>query len=396
MLLFWVCAALLTAGVVLALTRPFVAGARERGHVSPAATDADANVAIYRDQLAEIENDKARGLLNEAEAEAARIEIARRLLATAGSHEAASRPPDAPATARNGSERAFFAVACAIPAVALGLYLALGSPGAPGRPIAERLARAPTASTDVEELVARVEAQLRANPSDGQGWDVIAPVYLRFERFQDSAHAYQRALDLLGESARRLSGLAESTVLANDGVVTETARKAYVRLLELEPNRVEAHFGLALAKEQDGDLDAADAVYHKLLEEAPIGAPWRQFIGERIDAVAARRAGSGPEKPKPQQGTSPKPGPAEVAAVTGLPEQQRRDVILGMVEGLAAKLKANGRDPDGWQRLIRSWAVLGENAKAEAALGEARKALAGDAKALGEIDAFAKSLGLKS
>ncbi len=393
MLVFWVCAALLTAGVVLALTRPLVIGARESGQ-APAATDADANVAIYRDQLAEIENDKARGLLNEAEAEAARIEIARRLLAAAGPVDATRAAPVAATAQRTGSERAFFAVACAIPAVALGLYLAFGSPGVPGRPIAERLARAPTANTDVEELVARVEAQLRANPSDGQGWEVIAPVYLRFERFSDSAHAYQRALDLLGESPRRLSGLAESTVLANDGVVTETARKAYVRLLELEPNRAEAHFGLALAKEQDGDLDAADAVYHKLLEEAPIGAPWRQFIGERIDAIAARRAG--PEKPAPQQGAGLNPGPAEVAAISGLPDQQRRDVILGMVEGLAAKLKANARDPDGWQRLIRSWAVLGENAKAEAALGEARKALAGDAKALGEINAFAKSLGLKS
>lgn len=396
MLVFWVCAAVLTAGVVLALTRPLIAAARV-DEPTQTATDADANVAIYRDQLAELDNDMTRGLVSETEAEAARIEIARRLLASAEGTGPTGIAPDAAATRQRGGERAFMAVASAIPAVALGLYLALGSPGQPARPFAERLAAPPTTNTGVEELVARVEARLRADPTDGQGWDVIAPVYLRFERFSDAVHAYQRALDLLGESPRRLSGLAESSVLANDGIVTEVARKAYVRLLELEPNRPEAHFGLALAKEQDGELDAAEAVYNKLLEEAPIGAPWRQFIGERLDAIAARRGGASADKPKPS-GPSPDmgPGPAAVAAITGMPEQQRRDVIMQMVEGLAARLKANGRDPEGWQRLIRSWAVLGDTSKAEAALGEARKALSGDDKALGEINTFAKNLGLKS
>jgi cytochrome c-type biogenesis protein CcmH len=82
--------------------------------------------------------------------------------------------------------------------------------------------------------------------------------------------------------------------------------------------------------------------------------------------------------------------------MTGLPEQQRRQVIVQMVESLEARLKVDSRDQDGWQRLIRSWSVLGETAKAEAALAQARKALAGDAKAITELNAFARGLGLKS
>ena len=396
MLLFWVCASILTAGVVLALTRPLVAAARSGSRIAET-SDTGANVAVYRDQLAEIEADKARGLVSEMEAEAARIEVARRLLASAGTAESAgpAHPNSSVASVdRRPAERLFLAVAGSVPTVALGIYLTFGSPGLPGLPFAQRLATTPTAATGVDEMIARVEARLRSNPSDGEGWDVIAPVYLRLERFHEAADAWRRALDLLGETPRRLSGYAESTVLANDGIVTEPARKTYERLLVLDPSRFDARFGIALAKEQEGDIDAAEAMYHKLIEEAPVGAPWRQFVGERIDAIEARRGGGSTSQNDAQKG--PRPGAAETAAISELPEDQRRQVILGMVESLAARLKANGRDADGWQRLIRSWSVLGDKSKAELALGEALKALAGDAKALADMEAFARSIGLKS
>ena len=177
--------------------------------------------------------------------------------------------------------------------------------------------------------------------------------------------------------------------MANDGIVTETARKAYQRLLELEPGRIEARFGLALAMEQDGDLAAAAAAYRTLIVDTPPQAPWRQFVMERLEALAAKQVEAGGA---PMRG----PGAAEAEAIAGLPEAQRRQVILQMVEGLAKRLETDGKDLAGWQRLLRSWAILGEAAKAEAALGNARKALAGDDTSLGEINAFAKSLGLKS
>ncbi len=385
MLFFWILAALLSAVTVLAVARPLLRRADAvSDHAMPRVA---ADVAVYKDRIAEIETELARGLITQAEAEAARIEIARRLLASSSGDAtpAKSSGTSPAATAGASNERAFMIVACAIPAIALGIYTTLGSPSLPGRPVAERLAQAPSPGADVEELIARVEARLRADPRDGQGWDVLAPVYLRLERYQEAADAFQRAIDTIGETTRRLSGLAESSVMANDGIVTETARKAYQRILELEPGRPDAVFGLALAKEQDGDLDEAEAAYRRLAQETPPQAPWRAFLMERLEAIAERRGG----------GAS---GPSETAAeaVAGLPEAQRRQVIQQMVDGLAQRLKANGRDIEGWQKLMRSWTVLGDNKKAEAALLDARKALAGDEKALIELNAFAKGLGLKS
>ncbi len=391
MLLFWICAGLLTVTAVLAITRPLMT-APPSGATEPSAPEASANIAVYRDQLAEIDADLARGLISETEADAAKIEISRRLLAHADQTNSVRATA---ATQPLGRERLFNLLALAVPLFALGLYLAQGSPSMPGMPIAERLAKAPSTGADIDELVARVEARLRENPSDGQGWEVIAPVYLKLERFRDAAEAYRRALELLGETPRRWSGFAESLVLANDGIVTDEAKRAYQRLLELEPGRIEARFGMAMALEQDGDIDGAEKEYAAIMENSPPQAPWRIFVNERLEALAARRGPTNTGKPLDAgKGASPDPAAAEI--VTALPDAERRELIRQMVADLDARLQTNGNDPEGWKRLIRSWTVLGDLPKAEAALGRARKALALDAKAVIEINAFAKSLGLKS
>jgi cytochrome c-type biogenesis protein CcmH len=389
MFLFWICAGVLTVATVLVIARPL---SRSDAAVGGSATPGeDADVAMYRDQLAGIDADLGRGILSALEADAARVEIARRLLARADQGAKGGDGGRAAAATPGGSrERFFLMVAAVIPAVALGLYIAQGSPGMPGQPVAARLAKAPAGVADIDELLARVEARLRADPSDGQGWEVIAPVYLKMERFWDAAEAYRRSIKLLGETARRLSGLAESVVLANDGIVTEEARLTYERVLVLDADRIEARFGLALAMEQDGDVVGAHKAYEAMLETSPPRAPWRPYIVERLDALA-EKLGAEPKTAAPAAAQ----GSAE-ASIAALPEAERRQVVLQMVDNLAQRLKANGRDAEGWQRLMRSWMVLGETAKAEAALADARKALGGDAKGLGEINAFAKELGLKS
>ena len=159
-------------------------------------------------------------------------------------------------------------------------------------------------------------------------------------------------------------------------------------MLELEPGRIEARFGLALAKEQDGDLDAAEAAYRAMLRKRRRTRPGGAFV----DGAARRdrRARAVPDAPTAARRRA---DAAAADALAGLPEQQRRQIILQMVEGLAARLKPNGRDLDGWQRLVRSWTVLGDTDAAESALGRCAQALAGDAKALDELDAFAREPG---
>jgi cytochrome c-type biogenesis protein CcmH len=173
-MVFWIACAALTAGVLLALMVPF---ARQR---SPTNDSATADIAVYRDQLEEIERDTARGILSAEEAEASRIEISRRILARADPALSTSASAPLPA-GRSG----LLAVAVGVPVLALCLYLAVGSPGIPSYPAAQRSAQA-TAESPLPALISQVEARLRQHPEEGQGWDVIAPIYLRLDRYHEA------------------------------------------------------------------------------------------------------------------------------------------------------------------------------------------------------------------
>ncbi|MBS0244821.1 MAG: hypothetical protein JSS20_21840 [Proteobacteria bacterium] len=162
------------------------------------------------------------------------------------------------------------------------------------------------------------------------------------------------------------------------------------RLLELEPGNLQARFWLALAKEQDGKADEAAADYDKLLVDTPPDAPWRQMLLERREAVRKLASGA----PATASSASPGPSEAEVAAASRMSPDERRTMIEGMVSGLAARLEKNGRDVEGWQRLIRALAVLGRKDEATAALSRARKSLADEPQALATLADLARSLGL--
>ena len=377
-MLVWLIAAALTGVVVGALLRPLRSAAPSQ------LPEAAADIAVYRDQLAEVDRDRERGLIGTAEAEAARAEIARRLLARATADHRLAREVAEPRSPRWPLRL----VAGGVPAFAALAYLAIGSPHLPGRPHAPRQAVAPGEAAP-EELLARVEARLRATPEDGQGWDVIAPVYLRLGRYEDARQAYARALRLLGETPKRLAGLAESSVLASNGIVGEEARAAYEKIVRAEPGRPEPRFWLALAKEQDGKLAEAEADYRALMATAPADAAWRPAVEERLRIVAARRSVG-------DKGSVTTPSADAMAAAASLPEADRARMIAGMVEGLAKRLETDSRDLAGWQRLLRAYSVLGDGAKAAAALARARAVFKDDAKARAELDAFAASLGIKS
>ncbi|HJZ42159.1 MAG TPA: tetratricopeptide repeat protein, partial [Hyphomicrobiaceae bacterium] len=244
-------------------------------------------------------------------------------------------------------------------------------------------------SAQLGELVAKVEARLRERPEDAEGWDVIAPVYLRLGRFRDAADAFDRAARLKGETVKRLAGFAEATVLGADGVVTEDARLAYEKILKLEPGRAEARFWLALAKEQDGKLADAVTEYKALLSESPAAAPWRTALEQRIAEVSQRLSGT--QTPAPRG-----PTVEDVAAAEKLIPGDRARMIAQMVDGLAQRLKRDGRDLAGWLRLVNAYVVLGRKDDALTALADARKTFGGDEKALSELAALAKSLGLGS
>ncbi len=386
-MLFWLSLAILSAVVLAVLLSPLLRQA------APSVAPLAADQAIYRDQLSEIDADRARGLIGEAEAEAARREIARRLLARA--QLASASPVAQPAHPAHGRHPLVIAGVALMPAIALALYQSIGAPGLPSRPYAERAAAA-IENTSVAELIARVEARLREHPEDGQGWDVIAPVYLRQERFREAADAYANALRLLGPSAKRLSGFAEATIIAGNGVVSEDARIAYEQALRLDPGYVEARFWLAMAKEQDGALAAAAADYRALLEAATPQSGWRGAVEERLAVVLQRLDADTDSSRANDRGRGEGPDLAAAAAMQNLSPQDRQQAIHSMVEGLAARLNVDGNDLNGWLRLVRAYKVLGQDEAAVTALGQARTAMQGNAVALSELEALAKSLGMGS
>src|SRR5215472_13336699 len=165
----WLLFALMTAMAMLAVLWP-LARARELPRSGN-------DLAVYRDQLAEIARDRAAGQIGEAEAEAARIEVSRRLIGAADAEVFAPLP-----TATAAWHRRVVAIVAivALPLGAGALYLKIGSPDLPGQPLAARAAEIQDHS--IEHLVGQVEAHLAANPDDARGWEVIAPVYLRLGR----------------------------------------------------------------------------------------------------------------------------------------------------------------------------------------------------------------------
>jgi len=383
--LLWIILACLTAFVLFVLLRPLL-GARGQADAREAF-----NAAVYRDQLGEIDADRARGLIGESEAEAARLEIARRLL-QADSKEGAApseRPSGSPARA------AMIVVATLVPLLALGLYLLYGSPRLPDQPLAARL-EDPSNSQNLGALVARVEARLREHPDEGEGWDVVAPVYLGAQRYQDAADAYGEAIRLLGPSAKRLSGQGQALVLANNGVVTEDARGALTQAIALDPTLIEPRILIAIAKEQDGDFAGAIADWRSLIDKAPADAPWRQMVEQRIAGDEAHLAGkSVPDQPVTGGEAAGGPSAADVAAQTMDPAG-RQAMIETMVQRLAARLDQDGSDLGGWLKLVKAYSVLDRKDDALKALARAKSQFTGNAQALQQLDQLAAELGLKS
>jgi len=376
-MMFWGILAALTAVVIAMIGLPLV---RPRPHEqAPEQSDAE----IYKAQLDEIERERERHVLSEAEAEAARIEVSRRLLRTASPDDSTSEGADS--AKQNDLALAFVTVM--IPAVALAGYLALGSPVLPQQPHAERMQQSPEAER-VAGLVKRVEERLRTHPDDGAGWDVIAPVYLRQQQYHDAVFAFQQALRLNGESAARLEGLGEAITLRDNGRVNEQARVAFSRALERNPSSLKARFWLAIRDERQGKLQQAADAYKRILHESPENAPWRAMVGTRLAMVRQRM--------DPSTARAPALSPEARRAAESMTAEERAKMIENMVAGLAARLKTDGNDLEGWLRLMRAYKVLGKAKEAKQAASSARDNFKDDENALQRIDAAARRLGLKS
>lgn len=390
-MIFWLVMGVMTATALFAVIGPLLR--------RPSLPAGDNDLAVYRDQLAEIDRDLGQGTIAPADAEAARIEVSRRLLAAAdrAGQTVQARAESEPAAGSGFWRKAAATALLVLPVGAVVLYLALGSPGLPGQPLAERLAhaRAAEATADKTEastltgMVGRVEAYLAQHPDDGRGWEVLAPIYMRFERYDDAVKARRNAARLLGETGERVAAVGEAMTAAAAGIVTPAAKAEFARALTIEPANNTATLYMGLAAKQAGQNDEARRIWEDMIARAPAGAGWIPFVRQAIAELGGADGGTAAPAAAPSAGPSVAP-----AATTALSAEQL-DLARGMVERLAARLAADGSDVEGWLRLVRSYLVLGERDKAQAAATNARRALAGDPEKLQRLDSGVKELGVE-
>ncbi|GAA3855187.1 c-type cytochrome biogenesis protein CcmI [[Pseudomonas] carboxydohydrogena] len=362
----WFMLALMTAVAVFAVLWPLGRQVK-RG---PTASE----TVVYQDQLAEVTRDVDAGLIGPVEAEAARIEISRRLLAAATGEEG-----DTLGVSRSWRRAVSIVALAGLPLLAAGLYLQIGSPWLPDFPFAARQQVKPQ-DASIERLIARVQEILEKNPKDGRGWSVLAPVLLKLGRVDEAVPAFRNALAYNPETAGHHADLGEALTVAANGVVTAEAKAEFDRALALDPNESKARYFTGVALEQDGQPARAADIWRGMLEKAPADAPWRSLVQEALARVSGNRP--------------PALSADQMAMAKGMDAAGRSAMIEGMVERLADRLKTNKDDVEGWLRLVRAYMVLGEKDKANAARDNARQAVSGNSEHLRQLNDGLKGLGI--
>ena len=374
-MIFWLILLGMTLATLAYVALPFLTRAREERRGD--------DVAVYKDQLAEIDRDLAAGRIAPEDAEAARIEVSRRLLKAAERER--TNVAEAPGVARGRRTAAVAFTILALPAIAAAFYYRLGAPWeAQPKPAVQAQTR-PPAGMSLEDMISRVEAHIRDNPEDGRSYEVLAPVYMRLGRFDEAIAAWRKAIALLGDSALRASGLGEALVGQAQGEVTAQARESFEKSLAQDATSVPARYYLALAAFQDGRRADARRMWTDMLASAPPDAPWTAPVRRALAELDAQDASKDAAKDAAKDSAAG-PSASDVEAAAKMDQGQRNEFIRAMVTRLADKLKQNGDDPDGWARLVRAYGVLGETAQAEAAATEARKAFAADATKLARFE----------
>lgn len=364
---FWLPALLLTGLSALAL----LYGAR-RSAALPASGN-DAKLAIYKDQLSEIDRDLAAGLLPASEAEAQKTEVARRMLATARQ--------DGGAVAPEPSRHLRLLIALLVPLLAIPAYLQLGEPMMRDVPRDVRMANAQS-NQDLPAMIAQVEEHLWNKPNDASGWQILIPNYMSMERYADAANAMVQVMRLKGPDATLYANFAEAMTLSNKGLMGPEAVSAIEEALKLDGKSPKARYYKAMAIAQSGKKDEALLAYKTLLAESAPDAPWRQMVAQEITRLEA-------------SGTAPQISTEQMANAEGMTDSDRNEMIRGMVDGLEEKLNDNANDLEGWLRIIRARTVLNEPDKAKAAFEIATTTFKQDEKAMAMLNSLAEELKLK-
>ncbi len=348
---------------------------------------ADFDLTVYKDQLAEVDRDRDRGVLSEDQAAAARTEIERRILALAATAEA----DDETQPESQGFSATSLLVALAVPTAALAMYVTLGAPMVPNVPYVQRnIAAEQKALADqrrageMNDLAERLAERMAKEPDNLQGWMLLGRSYSALNRDQDAVGAMRKAFELAPFNPSVLVQYAEVLIVANKNTVSEQAKSMLERALGQDRRNPRARYYLALALAQAKNVRGALQGWIDLAALAGPDAPWLASVHQQI-AAAAKDLGVDPATIKPSAearalgppAAAPNiPGPSreDVERARKMTAQDRTEMIRGMVQRLADRLEESPDDPDGWRRLAEAYRVLGEDQKAADAEARAQAA----------------------
>lgn len=351
MVMFWIVAVMLSLGVAAVIVKPLLKSAKLHS------ADANPDISIYRNQLKELERDVAMGSIGKDEAQTARVEISRRLLA------ASDEEPPLSSTLSARQRIGLILLVCLImPSAAALIYLQDGRPSYSSRPYTD-------------------------SNGEAEMWLQYGRAYMQSNQFEDAEDAFMQAIELSAPRADLYEALGEAIILAGDGTIPRRALEAFETALDLNPTRERSRYIIAEWTYRNGDREAGVRGFIDVLEDTKDEAV-QVFLKERIDDAIAEIKAELAGDPAAQRTESEQEG-----ALAGLSEDQRAQ-IRQMVERLAARLESEPDDLEAWLRLIRSYTVLQETDRAQEALQKAMLNFLSDRQAVERILALAEELEL--
>ncbi|WP_322892696.1 MULTISPECIES: c-type cytochrome biogenesis protein CcmI [unclassified Yoonia] len=396
-MVFWIVICLLTLAVAGIIAVPLLR--------APEVAEGNPDIDLYRAQLAEIDRDLERNLLDPSEAEQSRNEIARRLLA-------ASKTADAPVGAYKQQGVIALLVLVVIAAVAFTVYDRIGAPGYGDVPLQARLAASdqmranrpaqamlqqvapPPPAVDLpDEYVAAID-RLReiapTRPDDLEAWSRLAFHEVELRNYAGAAAAQERVIAIIGDevAVTDLTRLLDLQVVAAGGLVSPEAEELVRRILAMDEGNIAARYYLGLLYDQTDRPDLAYRLWRDIAEngdpETFHTASARQMIED-----AAFRAGIDYSLPAMRG-----PSAAEIENAQDMSPEDREAMIGGMVAGLADRLANDGGTAADWARLITGYGVLGNLDDARVVWVEGREVFGADPAALEVITEAAQGAGL--
>ncbi|GGA54135.1 c-type cytochrome biogenesis protein CcmI [Pelagibacterium lentulum] len=336
---------IIAIGVAIACCVALLIAVRKRqDHQDETPDDAAARL-FYKSQLEGIQEDLAGGRISEAEAIAAKAELAREVM-----RAKKAAPSSGTSRIATGVVLASLPIAAI---AAIGLYVLIGRADLPAQPFAERSFAGSEQELTLETAIAQVEARMEETPNDIRGWLALAPIYMQAGRFEEAANAYRRVLSLEEPTADRETDLAEAIIMANDGELSAEAMGLLQSAAERDSQHVRSRFYIAGELTRIGAFEEAVPAWEYLLSLATGEEPWIPTAQSGLSAAQAGLFVGQLDEP--------------------VPDATQDVLIRGMVEGLAARLYDEGGSVGEWMQLVRSRNVLDG---ADAAQDDLSRALA--------------------